>query len=123
MQLALLYDGDVLARTPCASGGWLGSACTGAMLCWVWHVSSFLCDASDVLADETSGCRVGGSAPAAFQQARIHPLEAAPEPPSHDVPSHRLARVSCASPGRYNKGSSPKGRNVFLKNMEPFMNW
>ncbi|KAI7841114.1 hypothetical protein COHA_005339 [Chlorella ohadii] len=23
----------------------------------------------------------------------------------------------------YNKGSSPKGRNVFLKNMEPFMNW
>ncbi|KAL4437046.1 hypothetical protein ABPG75_004185 [Micractinium tetrahymenae] len=23
----------------------------------------------------------------------------------------------------YTKGSSPKGRNVFLKNMEPFMNW
>jgi hypothetical protein len=24
---------------------------------------------------------------------------------------------------RYTKGSSPKGRNVFLKNMEPFMTW
>ncbi len=24
---------------------------------------------------------------------------------------------------RYTKGSSPKGRNVFLKNMEPFMKW
>lgn len=27
------------------------------------------------------------------------------------------------NPPRYSKGSSPKGRNVFLKNMEPFMKW
>lgn len=36
-----------------------------------------------------------------------------PTPPPPHLPNR----------SRYTKGSSPKGRNVFLKNMEPFMKW
>jgi hypothetical protein len=30
---------------------------------------------------------------------------------------------SPAPPTRYKKGSHPKGRNVFLKDIEPFIKW
>lgn len=38
----------------------------------------------------------------------------------HHTPTDHHHHLPCR---RYTKGSSPKGRNVFLKNMEPFMKW
>lgn len=38
-------------------------------------------------------------------------------------PSHERSPSRPRRRRRYTKGSSPKGRNVFLKNMEPFMKW